>query len=73
MADFRDILTALLANVYVENATFAPELKTHHPGLYKQVQGIFTGSGASFSSASHEELCEDYVHRAKFVIRSRIV
>lgn len=70
LVDVRDVLKAVLANLFVEEAIFAPELKSHHPRLYQEVQEIFTGSGAVFSSASHETLCADHVHRAKIVIRS---
>jgi D-ribose pyranose/furanose isomerase RbsD len=70
LIDVRDVLKAVLANVFVEEATFAPELKSHHPRLYKEVQEIFTGSGAVFSPASHETLIADHVRRAKVVIRS---
>ena len=70
VADVRDILASLLSEVFIEDATFAPELKTHHPKLYREVQAIFTGTGATFSAASHEELCDDYAYRAKFIVRS---
>lgn len=70
LIDVRDVLRVVLDQVYVEEAVFAPELKSHHPRLYREVQEIFTGSGAMFSSASHELLCSDYAPRAKFVIRS---
>ncbi len=70
LIDVRDVLKAVLASIFVEEATFAPELKSHHPRLYQEVQQIFTGSGAVFTSTSHETLCADHVHRAKVVIRS---
>lgn len=70
LIDVRDVLKAVLDSIFVEEATFAPELKSHHPRLYQEVQEIFTGSGAVFSPADHETLCADHVHRAKVVIRS---
>lgn len=70
LVDVRDVLRVVLDQVFVEEAVFAPELKSHHPTLYREVQTIFTGSGATFSQASHEQLCSDYAPRAKFVIRS---
>jgi D-ribose pyranose/furanose isomerase RbsD len=70
LIDVRDVLKAVLASLFVEEAVFAPELKSHHPRLYHEVQEIFTGSGAVFSAAPHETLCADHVHRAKVVIRS---
>ncbi len=70
LVDVRDVLRTVLRFVDVELAEFAPELKTHHPSLYAEVQEIFTGSGAVFAGASHETLIADHVRRAKVVIRS---
>jgi D-ribose pyranose/furanose isomerase RbsD len=70
LVDVRDVLRIVLRSVDVERAEFAPELKTHHPSLYGEVQEIFTGSGAEFAAATHEELIADHVRRAKVVIRS---
>lgn len=70
LPDVRDILQVLLSEIFVEEASFAPEVKTHYPSLYRDVQELFTGSGAVFSAATHEELCDDYAHRAKVIIRS---
>jgi len=64
------ILEAVKSEIYVEKVTFAPEVKTHNPELYQQVQNIYTGSGAEFESCSHENLCEVEGPRAKFIIRS---
>ena len=70
LVDVRDVLRVVLDQVFVEEAVFAPELKSHHPTLYREVQTIFTGSRATCTQASHEQLCSDYAPRAKFVIRS---
>ena len=50
LVDVRDILRILLRYAYFERVTFAPELGTHHPQLYQDVQQIFTGSGADFAA-----------------------
>jgi D-ribose pyranose/furanose isomerase RbsD len=70
LVDVRDVLRLVLQFVDVELAEFAPELKSHHPSLYGEVQQIFTGSGAEFAPATHETLIADHVRRAKVVIRS---
>jgi len=70
LVDVRDVLRLVLRSVDIERAEFAPELKSHHPTLYAEVQSIFTGSGAEFASAAHETLIADHVRRAKVVIRS---
>lgn len=70
LVDVRDVLRIVLRHVDIEVAEFAPELKSHHPSLYAEVQEIFTGSGAEFASAAHETLIADHVRRAKVVIRS---
>ncbi|MGH1525471.1 RbsD/FucU domain-containing protein [Leifsonia sp. L25] len=70
LVDVRDLLRLVLRFVDIERAEFAPELKSHHPTLYAEVQSIFTGSGAEFSPADHETLISDHVQRAKVVIRS---
>ena len=64
------ILRAVQQEIYVEKVTFAPEVKTHNPRLYEEVQSIYTGSGAEFDAASHEALCNVESKKAKFVIRS---
>ena len=58
LPDVRDILRVLRQELFVEEIRFAPEVKTHHPRLYSDVQGIFTGAGAPFIAAPHEELIE---------------
>ena len=70
LVDVRDVLRTVLRSVDVERAEFAPELRSHHPSLYAEVQQIFTGSGAEFAPAAHETLIADHVRRAKVVIRS---
>ena len=68
--DVQSVLRALLDSTYFEEAHFAPELKTHHPRLYGEVQDIFTGSGATFHGTTHEALIEQWAPRAKVVVRS---
>lgn len=69
-ADVIDILKALRQEIFVEEVAFATEVKTHHPDLYKSIQEIYTGSGASFRGTTHEELVEVVAPKAKVVIRS---
>lgn len=69
-ADVLDILRALRQEIFVEEVSFAVEVKSHHPVLYNQVQEIFTGSGAVFKGTTHEALVEDIAPKAKVVIRS---
>ncbi len=68
--DLLDILKMLREEIFVEEVSFAPEVKTHHPALYQELQEIYTGSGAVFSAKSHEELVEKIAPKAKVVIRS---
>lgn len=68
--DVLEILRVLRQAIYVEEVRFAPEVRDCHPQLYREIQRIYTGSGAEFSGASHEILCEDLAYRAKLVIRS---
>jgi D-ribose pyranose/furanose isomerase RbsD len=68
--DLLDILNMLREEIFVEEVSFAPEVKTHHPALYKELQEIYTGSGAVFTAKSHEDLVEKIAPKAKVVIRS---
>jgi D-ribose pyranose/furanose isomerase RbsD len=68
--DVLDILKMLRKEMFFENISFAPEVKTHHPVLYQQVQSIFTGYGADFTSETHETLVADVAPFAKVIIRS---
>ena len=70
LPDVLDILRVLRKELFVEEVRFAPEVKTHHPRLYASVQEIFTGAGAPFIAAPHEELIEVWAPKAKVVIRS---
>lgn len=54
----------------MEEVRFASEVRDCHPQLYRDVQTLYTGSGAEFQAASHETLCHDLAHQAKVVIRS---
>lgn len=69
-ADVMDILRMLRQEIFVEEVAFAPEVKTHHPALYQELQDIYTGSGAVFKSRTHEELVEQIAPKAKVIIRS---
>ena len=68
--DVTDILRVLRQEVFVEDIQFAREVRDCNPDLYRQVQDIYTGSGADFSEASHERLCSEIAHQAKVIIRS---
>lgn len=68
--DVRDILRVVAGEVFFEEVHFATEVRDCFPALYKDVQGIFTGSGAVFKGTTHEILCGDFANRAKVVIRS---
>ena len=68
--DVMQILAVLRKEIYTEEVHFAPEVRDCNLQLYRNVQEIFTGSGAEFHPASHETLCNDIVYRAKVVIRS---
>lgn len=70
MIDVLDILRVLRKEIFVEEIYFASEVRDCHPQLYRQIQNIWTGSGAEFSSASHETLCQELAVKAKFIIRS---
>ncbi|HEY0209486.1 RbsD/FucU domain-containing protein [Acerihabitans sp.] len=64
------ILRVLRDALCVEEVSFAPEVRDCHPALYRDLQQIYTGSGAVFSGVSHEDLCRDLAYRAKVIIRS---
>jgi D-ribose pyranose/furanose isomerase RbsD len=68
--DALEILRVLRAHLFVEEVRFAPEVRSHYPSLYADLQEIYTGSGAVFLPAPHEELIETWAPRAKVVIRS---
>lgn len=68
--DVLDILKMLRKEIFVEEVAFATEVKTHHPALYKDLQEIYTGSGAVFKGTTHEVLVEEIAPKAKVVIRS---
>lgn len=68
--DVLDILRVLRREIFVEAVCFASEVRDCHPQLYREVQTIYTGSGAEFQTASHEMLCQDLAYDAKFIIRS---
>lgn len=68
--DVLTILELLRANLFVEEVRFAPEVKATYPSLYAHVQRIYTGSGADFIAAPHEELVGTWAPTAKIVIRS---
>lgn len=68
--DVLDILKMLRKELYVEQVAFDPAVKNCHPVLYRQLQEIYTGSGAVFSGILHEELVEKIAPKAKLIIRS---
>ena len=64
--DVLDILKMLRKEIFVEEVAFATEVKTHHPALYKDLQEIYTGSGAVFkfrTDLQHRSIC--LVHRRR--------
>lgn len=65
--DVLDILKMLRKEIFVEEVAFATEVKTHHPALYKNLQEIYTGSGAVFKGTTHEVLVEEIAPKAKVV------
>ncbi|QPK82349.1 D-ribose pyranase [Schaalia sp. ZJ405] len=64
------ILRVLRQHMFAEEVHFAPEVKTHNPDLYSEIQDIYKGSGAKFIPAIHEELIEEWAPKAKVVVRS---
>lgn len=68
--DVLTILRTLREHLFVEEVRFAPEVRSHYPSLYQEVQEIYTGSGAEFVAAPHEELIETWAPQAKVVVRS---
>ncbi|MFV0503847.1 MAG: RbsD/FucU domain-containing protein [Lachnospirales bacterium] len=68
--DVIDILKMLRKEIFVEAVSFATEVETRHPDLYKDIQKIYTGSGAEFVSTTHENLVEKIAPKAKVIIRS---
>lgn len=68
--DVLDILKMLRKEIFVEEVSFAKEVKTHHPKLYEEIQEIYTGSGADFKGTTHEDLVENIAPKAKVIIRS---
>jgi simple sugar transport system permease protein len=68
--DVREILRVLRTEVFFEDIRFAPEVRDCHPALYRDIQHIWTGSGATFTAATHEALCRDIAPAAKCIIRS---
>lgn len=68
--DVMTILRVLREEIFVEEVHFASEVRDYNPALYRDVQQVYTGSGAEFREASHETLCQELARRAKVIIRS---
>lgn len=68
--DVMTILRVLREEIFVEEVHFASEVRDCNPALYRDVQQVYTGSGAEFCEASHETLCQELAQRAKVIIRS---
>jgi simple sugar transport system permease protein len=68
--DVLDVLRVLREEVFVEEVHFAGEVVTHNPALYRALQEIFTGSGATFQRTTHEKLIAETAPRAKAIVRS---
>lgn len=68
--DVTDILRVLRQSLFVEDVKFAKEVRDCNPELYGTLQDIYTGSGTTFTEATHETLCHDIAYKAKVIIRS---
>lgn len=68
--DLVDVLKVLSKEIFVEEVHFAKEVKSSNPNLYKNLQEIYTSSGAVFNGTSHEELCNNYAKKARLIIRT---
>lgn len=64
------VLEVLRRELHVEHVRFAPEVATHNPRLYDELQRIYTGSGARFATVAHEQLIAEVAPQAKFIVRS---
>lgn len=64
------VLEVLRREVHAEQVAFAPEVVSHNPRLYEELQRIFTGSGAQFATIAHERLIAEVAPRAKLAVRS---
>ncbi|WP_016614494.1 RbsD/FucU domain-containing protein, partial [Yersinia pestis] len=49
--DVLHILRVLRKEIFVEEVRFASEVRDCHPQLYRDVQTLYTGSGAEFQAA----------------------
>lgn len=65
--DVLHILRVLRKEIFVEEVRFASEVRDCHPQLYRDVQTLYTGSGAEFQAASHETLCHDLARKPKLL------
>ncbi|BBQ84693.1 MULTISPECIES: D-ribose pyranase [Enterobacteriaceae] len=68
--DVMTILQVLREEIFVEEVHFASEVRDCNPQLYRDLQAVYTGSGAEFREASHETLCQQLAQQAKVIIRS---
>lgn len=67
LPSFFDVLEAVLAEMQVERAIFADELKTAQPAALARLEG--TLAGAELSSVGHEEF-KELTKEAKAIIRT---
>lgn len=68
--DVLEILRVLRQELFFDKITMASDVPAFNPQLYRDVQEIFTGSGADFEAITHQELIASVAPRAKVVIRS---
>jgi D-ribose pyranose/furanose isomerase RbsD len=64
------VLEVLRHELFVEQVSFAPEVVTHNPRLYDELQRIYTGSGATFVAVPHLALIAKVAPQAKLIVRS---
>ncbi|MGA2010095.1 MAG: D-ribose pyranase [Solirubrobacteraceae bacterium] len=64
------VLEVLRRELHVEQVRFAPEVATHNPRFYDELQRIYTGSGALFATVTHERLIAEVAPQARFIVRS---
>jgi D-ribose pyranose/furanose isomerase RbsD len=70
MPDVLDVLRVLRQEIFVEEVHFAGDILEKNQPLYRELQMIYAGSGATFHLTTHETLVHEIAHRAKVVVRS---
>jgi D-ribose pyranose/furanose isomerase RbsD len=70
LPDVLDVLRVMRQEVFVEEVHFAGDILEKNKPLFAALEDIYTGSGANFHLTTHEDLVNDYAHRAKVIVRS---